>query len=71
MHTESSKLALDARARRAAKKVGLLAKKSRWRVGTVDNLGGFMLMNPYTNGIVGGSRFDLSAEVVIDFCRER
>ena len=70
MHTESSKLALDARARRAAKKVGLLARKSRWRVGTVDNRGGFMLLDPYTNGIVGGSRFDLSAEVVIDFCRE-
>ncbi len=71
MHTESSKLALEARARRAAKKVGLLAKKSRWRVGTVDNRGGFMLLNPYTNGIVRGSHFDLSAEVVIDFCRER
>ncbi len=71
MHTESSKLALDARARRAAKKVGLLARKSRWRVGTVDNRGGFMLLDPYTNAIVGGSRFDLSAEVVIDFCRER
>ncbi len=71
MHTDSSKLALEARARRAAKKVGLLARKSRWRVGTVDNLGGFMLLNPYTNAIVGGSHFDLSAEVVIDFCRER
>ena len=71
MPTEQSNLALDARARRAAKKVSLLAKKSRWRVGTVDNLGGFMLMNPYTNGIVGGSHFDLSADVVIDFCRER
>ena len=70
MHVEPTKDALDARARRAAKKVGLFAKKSRWRAGTVDNLGGFVLMDPYSNAIVGGSRFDLSAETVIDFCRE-
>ncbi len=70
MHVEPTKLALDARARRAAKKAGLVARKSRWRVGTVDSLGGYMLLNPYTNGIVGGSRFDMSADAVIHFCHE-
>jgi hypothetical protein len=61
--------ALDARARRAARKVGLLARKSRWRAGTVDNYGGFMLVDPRTNLAVDGTRYDLSAEYVIDFCR--
>jgi hypothetical protein len=58
--------ALDARARRAARKVGLIARKSRWRAGTVDNYGGFMLIDPATNGAVDSIRFDLSAEYVIE-----
>ena len=60
--------ALEQRARRAARRVGLLARKSRWRLGTVDNRGEFMLLNPWTNAIVDGVRFDLSAEQVIDYC---
>lgn len=46
--------AKDARARRAAKRVGLFARRSRWRLGTVDNLGGLMLMDPFHNRIVEG-----------------
>jgi hypothetical protein len=60
--------ALDARARRAARRVGLMARKSRWRAGTVDNLGGFMLIDPYINAMVDGSRFDMSAEEVLEHC---
>jgi hypothetical protein len=59
----------DVRARRIAKNMGLLARKSRWRHGTIDNRGGFMLFDPLHNLVIGGERFDLSAEAVIEFCR--
>jgi hypothetical protein len=58
--------AVEARARRAAKRAGFIARKSRARVGSVDNLGGFMLVNEY-NHVVDGSRFDLSAHDVIAY----
>ena len=61
--------AQDARARRAAKKVGLITRKSRWHANSADNWGGFMLIDPYTNGCVAGFRFDMSATEVIAFCR--
>ncbi len=63
-----SENALEQRARRAARRVGLMAKKSRWRLGTIDNYGAFALINPYTNFFVAGFRYDLSAEGVIEFC---
>jgi hypothetical protein len=53
---------IDHRARRAAKRVGLVARKSRRRAGTVDNPGGFQLIDPLTNSVVSGSRFNMSAE---------
>jgi hypothetical protein len=62
---------LEARARRAAHRAGLMAKKSRWRSDTVDNHGGFMLVDPYTNCVVEGARFQLSSEDVIEICQER
>jgi hypothetical protein len=34
------------RARRAAKRVGLRARKSRWRAGSIDNFGEFMIVDP-------------------------
>ena len=64
-----TKEALEAQARRAAKKFGLVAKKSRWRANTRDNLGGFMLVNAYTNSVEAGERFDLSAEEVLEYCK--
>ena len=64
-----SKAALESRARRAAARVGYKAIKSRWRSRGVDNFGGFMLINPRTKWIVGGKRFDMSAEAVIERCR--
>jgi hypothetical protein len=67
----AAEAALDARARRAAGRAGLIARKSRWRAGSIDNYGDFMLIDPYTNCCVGGSRFDLSAEEVIEFCGGR
>ena len=62
--------ALEARARRAAKRVGLIALKSRRRRGTIDNLGGFQLIEPRSNKIVAGERLDLTVEDVVGLCRE-
>lgn len=60
--------ALDSRARRAATRVGLVARKSRWRAGSVDNLGEFAVIDPHANAFVLGFRYDASAEEVIEFC---
>jgi hypothetical protein len=54
--------ALGQRARRAAKRVGLLAVRSRWRRESIDNHGGFQLIEPHINSIVAGVRLDTSAE---------
>jgi hypothetical protein len=69
MHSDSQS-ALDSRARRAARRVGLVAKRSRWRAGSIDNRGEFMLIDPLTNFVVAGSRFDMTAEEVLDYCRD-
>jgi hypothetical protein len=59
----------DSQARRAAKRVGLLARKSRWRRDTIDNFGDFMLIEPRLNCVVAGSRFDLTAADVVELCK--
>jgi hypothetical protein len=50
-----SERALEARARRAGKKVGLVVRKSRWRAGSADNFGHFMLVDPDGKRTVAGS----------------
>jgi hypothetical protein len=71
----STEQALDARARRAAYRAGYIARKTRWRSGTVDNHvdnhGGFALIEPRSNFIVLGSRYDLSAKEVIEWCADK
>ena len=62
--------AMEARARRAALRAGLVARKSRWRIGTIDNYGGFMLIDGFDNNIILGEKFDLTAEDVISFCND-
>ena len=59
---------IEARARRAAKRVGWVARKSRWRAGTVDNHGEFTIIDQFHNNILYGEKFDLSAEDVIEIC---
>ena len=61
----------EATARRAARRVGLVVRKSRWHVGTIENRGGFMLLDPYRNVVIDGERFDLDAAAVIEFCNRR
>ena len=64
----STKEAIEARARRATKRVGLLARKSRYQLSS-DNHGGFQLLDPFQNRIVAGEKFDLRAEEVIEYCK--
>jgi hypothetical protein len=68
--THLSGKAIDSRARRAAQSAGLVARKSRWRANTIDNYAGFMLVDPYHNIPVAGFRWDLTAEEVIEYCKE-
>ena len=58
----------EAAARRAARRVGLRAVKSRRRRGTSDNRGGFQLL--YDNVIVAGVRLELTADDVIELCNK-
>jgi len=44
-----SEKSLEACARRAARRAGLIAMKWRGRLGTIDNYGGFMLIEPVSN----------------------
>jgi hypothetical protein len=67
--SDCTEQALEARARRAAKRIGLMAQKSRWRRDSIDNLGGFRLVDPYYNAVVNGERFDLSAAEVLELCQ--
>ena len=70
MSSDREDKARDARARRAARSAGFIATKSRWRVGSTDNYGDFMIVDPRTNGAVAGTRFNMSAEDVIDWAKD-
>lgn len=63
----TSNAAIDARARRAAACCGLRAIKSRRRNPDFNNFGQYMLVDE-RRCVVAGSRFELSAEDVIDIC---
>jgi hypothetical protein len=60
--------AVEARARRAAKKVGLVARKSRKRAGSADNFGESMLVHPDSDRAAAGFRYDMTAQQVIGYC---
>ncbi len=59
----------EGRARRFARQLGLRVIKSRRAIST-DNLGDFMLVDVSRNCVVGGSRFDWTANDVVSYCRE-
>lgn len=66
---EVTEVAMEARARRAAKRIGLRALKSRRTIGGGWNDGGFMIIDPYRNAVMAGERFDLTPEDVIEYCQ--
>jgi hypothetical protein len=58
---------IDRRARRAAQRAGLVARKNRRPIG-LDNCGGYMIADPSSNIPLAGFRYDLTAQDVIEFC---
>ena len=58
-------------ARRAAKEVGLVARKSGVRNWHPDYQGQFMVCDPMTGFPVAGFKFDFSADDVVNFCRSQ
>lgn len=52
--------------RRALRKEGYSLCKSRKAV-SIDNLGGYMIVNSYRNVVVAGSRYELSLDDVADW----
>jgi hypothetical protein len=61
--------ASDSKARHAARRAGLIVRKSRRRE-SHDNLGGFMVVDPSTGFPVCGFSFDLTAAAVVEYCAE-
>lgn len=70
MSMNAQEKALESRARRAARRAGLRAVKSRRRVGSWENQGEFALLDPQTRILVAGWNYDMSAEEVLDYCRD-
>ncbi len=62
-------MASESTLRRRLKQMGYIARKSRWRRDSVDNHGGFQIINPFYNAIVAGVRFDLTLEDLEEFCK--
>lgn len=60
----------ESKARRLAKKVGLSVHKSRQSL-SIDNHGGFQIVDQYTNTVLDGIRFEMSADDVIAYCESR
>ena len=60
---------LEARARRAARRVGLKASKSRWRANSIDNRGAFQIIDPMRNWVIAGEKYEVSPQDVIDYCQ--
>ncbi|MGI5849439.1 MAG: hypothetical protein ACOX8Q_05175 [Christensenellales bacterium] len=58
------------RARRQAKRQGLIIKKSRAKKPNIDDLQGYMIIDAQTNLIVAGARFNFSLEEIEDYLNE-
>ncbi len=63
----SIKQAGEARARRAAGRVGLVVRKSRRQL-SINNRGQYLLLDPNNNRVVAGEKFDLTPDQIIDYC---
>ena len=48
----------------------LTGRKSRWRADSIDNLGGFQIIDPMRNTLVAGEKFNFTADDVVAFCAE-
>lgn len=52
---------------RRAAKMGFRFAKSNWRKDSIDNLGGYQIVDVSRNVVVDGSRFDCSLDDVAAF----
>jgi hypothetical protein len=68
--TEEITRPVDSRLRRLARKKGYALRRSRWRRDSIDNLGGYMIVEPMRNLCVAGERFDLAPSFVETWLRE-
>ncbi len=59
--------ALESRCRRLARRQRLAIRKSRARVMTFDNQGGYRIYDPYYNRVEAGEHFELSLEDVAHY----
>ena len=57
----------ECKSRRQLKKQGYCLRKSRVRYTHSNNLGGYMIIDPYTNTVVAGVRFELDLDEVEQF----
>ena len=63
--------AVEARCSKALKNMGLLLRKSRKRKNfTVDDLGGFMIVDQAGNYVVAGSKYDMTLSDVLHWLSE-
>ncbi len=53
--------------RRRADKLGYAFRKSNWRRDSIDNLGGYQLVDVQSNLVVDGARYDLELSAVADW----
>ena len=58
---------LESRARRTAAREGYRALKTRWRSGSCDNHGEFMLVEVGSNVPVAGFKYDMSASEILEY----
>lgn len=66
----STDAAREARARRLARRQGLILYKDRARSRSIDHAGGYMIVDADRNVILAGQRYDLSLEQVEDSLRD-
>lgn len=60
---------LEQKLRRALNKHGYSLHRSRKPI-SIDNMGGYMIVEIFSNFVVSGFRFDLSLAAVADWLRE-
>lgn len=60
----------EARLRRLVRKQGYMLSRSRWRYDSIDNFGGFRIVDPFTNCVVAGSRWELTPAHVEEWLAE-
>jgi hypothetical protein len=46
------------------KRQGYALRRSRWRLGSIDNHGYFQIIDPMNNWVVAGVRFDMTPDDV-------